>query len=108
MFQGLRPWRPMRQPNQESQSSMKINRLFFTIVAVCSLSFAVNPAFVRGQEFSSTTYTVPGQPACIALADVNGDGKLDLITANSALNTVTVLRSEEHTLNSSHLGISYA
>ena len=36
-------------------------------------------------------YKVGGQPGSLAVADVNGDGKLDLATANPDLSTVSVL-----------------
>jgi hypothetical protein len=37
------------------------------------------------------TYTVGSQPYAVAVADVNGDGKPDLIVANSGSDTVSVL-----------------
>ncbi len=38
-----------------------------------------------------TPYTVGTQPFFVGVADLNGDGKLDLITANSGSNNVSVL-----------------
>jgi len=40
------------------------------------------------------TFTVGGVPACVAAADVNGDGRPDIITANYASGTVSVLLNE--------------
>ena len=41
---------------------------------------------------SNATLNVGSYPYCVVAADVNGDGKLDLISANStALGTLTVL-----------------
>ena len=37
------------------------------------------------------TFAVGNSPECLAIADVNGDGKLDVIVPNSADNTVSVL-----------------
>ena len=54
-----------------------------------------NPSFARQQPFITG-----GQPAAVVAADVNGDGQLDLIVANSSDNTVSVL------LNSTPLGAS--
>jgi hypothetical protein len=39
----------------------------------------------------SQTLTVGNSPNSVAAADVNGDGKVDLISANSGTNTLTVL-----------------
>ncbi len=39
----------------------------------------------------NATYTVGISPLCVVAADVNGDGKLDLISANEGTNTLTVL-----------------
>ena len=44
-------------------------------------------------------YKVGGQPGSLAVADVNGDGKLDLATANPDLSTVSVLRTEATALS---------
>jgi hypothetical protein len=40
---------------------------------------------------SNATYSVGNGPRCVVAADVNGDGKLDLISANFSDSTVTVL-----------------
>ena len=40
---------------------------------------------------SNATINVGNAPICVAAADVNGDGKVDLISANSGNNTLSVL-----------------
>ena len=40
---------------------------------------------------SNATLVVGEGPDCVIATDINGDGKLDLITANSQVNTLTVL-----------------
>jgi hypothetical protein len=47
---------------------------------------ATTPTFAAQQ-----TFAVGGAPISVAMADVNGDGKSDLITVNAADNTVSVL-----------------
>ncbi len=39
----------------------------------------------------TNAFTVGSNPYCVVAADVNGDGKIDLISANSLRNTLTVL-----------------
>jgi hypothetical protein len=43
---------------------------------------------------SNATYTVGGGPTCVVAADVNGDGKLDLISAGTGSSTLTVLTND--------------
>jgi hypothetical protein len=38
----------------------------------------------QGVSFTTNAYSVSGNPTCVVAADVNGDGKLDLISANFA------------------------
>ena len=44
------------------------------------------PSFALQQSFATG-----GEPLSVTTADINGDGKLDLIVANSDDNTVSVL-----------------
>ena len=45
---------------------------------------------------SNATYTVGGGPQCVIAADVNGDGHVDLISANELDNNLTVLTNNGH------------
>jgi len=44
-----------------------------------------------GGFVSNATYEVGSAPKCFVAADINGDGKVDLIAANNTVGTVTVL-----------------
>ncbi|MEI9864871.1 MAG: VCBS repeat-containing protein [Limisphaerales bacterium] len=64
-------------------------RIFITSVAVTLLAGLISAK--AGLTFLSSTYTVGHAPNCATAADVNGDGSLDLISANYADNALTVL-----------------
>ncbi|MBV8728806.1 MAG: VCBS repeat-containing protein, partial [Acidobacteriia bacterium] len=60
---------------------------FRTLLVLLSPTLAVaQPSFTN-----AGTFPVGSSPQSIAVADFNGDGKLDLATANASDNTVTVL-----------------
>jgi len=44
-----------------------------------------------GTLAAPTDYSLPGNPSLVRLADVNGDGRLDVVTVSSDVTTVTVL-----------------
>ena len=60
-------------------------------IAVCSLVAMAIWANAQSADFVGNTYNVGGRPAGVASADVNGDGKPDLISVNNLANTLTVL-----------------
>ncbi|MES1180287.1 MAG: VCBS repeat-containing protein [Verrucomicrobiota bacterium] len=49
------------------------------------------PALAQGAAFTITTCVVGARPDGVAVADVNGDGRPDLISANNLADTLTVL-----------------
>ncbi|HUZ06841.1 MAG TPA: VCBS repeat-containing protein [Candidatus Paceibacterota bacterium] len=66
---------------------------FETVIkmAACSLLAVAVPALAQGEAFTITTCAVGSRPDGIAVADVNGDGRPDLISANNLADTLTVL-----------------
>jgi hypothetical protein len=60
------------------------------LLALC----AWQPAAAQDLIFATNTYLAATNPVSVVAADVNGDGKPDLITANSGDNTLTVLINE--------------
>jgi hypothetical protein len=68
-----------------------------------NVSVSLNTTPVRASTLSFTapdTFSVGSQPYSVALADVNGDGRPDLITANFGSDTVSVF------LNTTPVGAS--
>ena len=66
------------------------------VVAVSSLCIGLNRGVAQTLNFMSTNYgsgAVLGNisPSCVVAADVNGDGKPDLICANGSVNTLTIM-----------------
>src|SRR5271154_4379268 len=62
------------------------------ILALALLAFTVGTQKSAAQSFAPAMPLMVGaNPYCVAVADVNGDGKVDLVTANSGTNTSTVL-----------------
>src|ERR1035441_7007015 len=64
--------------------------LLLALSFICSLFAAVYSVSAQGLTFTTNTYPVGSGPT-VAVADVNRDGRLDLITANYNTNTLTVL-----------------
>src|ERR1700733_6165458 len=64
-------------------------RAKFIIVLLLFADF--NFVFAQGLTFVTNTYSVGPFPHFVTTADVNGDGKLDLIVANSGTNTLAIL-----------------
>jgi FG-GAP-like repeat len=60
-------------------------------VLLFSLFDIFNAAIAQEVSFTTNTYRTGHAPYCVVAADVNEDGKLDLISANLYGNTLTVL-----------------
>jgi hypothetical protein len=75
---------------------MKRNILTRAGAFACGCFMAVNSACAQSLTFAPTTY-VSGvnvgdlNPTCIVAADINGDGKPDLISVNGGSSTLTVM-----------------
>jgi len=69
-------------------ASRSAHRLLLGVLLIFALAApsAADPLFSSASSFNTGLY-----PRSIAIADVDGDGHLDLVTANQAANTVSVL-----------------
>ena len=63
--------------------------LVFKFVLGVLLASAV-PAIAQGLNFTTNTCPIGNEPACVITADVNGDGKLDLVSADYLSNSIVV------------------
>jgi hypothetical protein len=72
---------------------MKLKSGFNGFFAVGTLSLlAIQTAFAaQPLSFTTNTFTVGASPLSVAVADLNGDGKPDLVSANQDDDTLTVL-----------------
>jgi hypothetical protein len=61
-----------------------------------------------GTFLSAVNYNVGSDPWHIAIADLNSDGKLDLVVANTNSNDVSVLLHDTSGLGSFHTAVNYA
>jgi hypothetical protein len=87
-----------RQWKHENRSKFKLNILARFVALAWGCFMAANAAFAQTQTltFMSTTYADGDTfgdltPVCVVAADVNGDGKPDLISANGADDTLMIL-----------------
>jgi hypothetical protein len=63
-------------------------------IAIWSLFSATNFVFAQGVAFKTTTISVGNGPSSVIAADVNNDGKVDLICTDSKDNMLTVLTND--------------
>ena len=75
----------------KTQTSFLRKRFIVPLVCVCLFGIAQHQPLFARLGFSSQTNSVGIGPTCVATADVNGDGRLDLITANYTGSTLTIL-----------------
>ena len=72
---------------------MKSKLLYFGAAVFSLLLMAAPGARSQGLTFTTNTYAVGSQPDAVAVADINGDGNPDLISANYGGNSLTVLNN---------------
>ncbi len=68
--------------------------LFSTLLIVSALTFVVNPALGQGLAFVTNTIAVGNGPSSVIAADIQNNGKMDLICTDSKDNTLTVLTND--------------
>jgi hypothetical protein len=79
LLDALKP-RPPRHPARRTPRRLKASRLLLEVLEGRTL-----PSFL-----APVNYPAGVSPVAVVAADVNGDGKLDLVTANAGGNSVTV------------------
>jgi hypothetical protein len=71
-----------------------MKQLFTCLLTVLTLLNNWHFAQAGGLPFTAGSYSVGTAPACVIATDINGDGSLDLIGANSSDNTLTLLLND--------------
>jgi len=84
---------------------MHCNRVSFVLVLIVA-TLALTANAQQGHFFTAPTYPVGATPEAVAVADLNGDGKIDLVTANYGDGTVSVLLGNGD--GTFHPAVSYA
>ncbi len=70
---------------------MKVQPILFSLIAAVALGCNVQPQNSAAANPDAKRIAVGTAPASLALADFNGDGKLDVAVANSGSKNVTIL-----------------
>ena len=78
---------------------MKANHRILQWLALATINYQLSTITAPAQlSFITNTYSVGKGPDCVVAVDVNGDGKLDLISANASQafsgNTLSVLTND--------------
>src|SRR5260370_15034097 len=66
----------------------KLATLVFIIGSLVGLTWALRPSTL---SFEETVFPVGKEPGSVAVADLNHDGKLDIVVANTASESISVL-----------------
>ena len=81
---------PHCPPDKLLKKPMKLIRLSLLKAVLYSLFLLAHAVLAQGVTFVTKTLPVGPSPTSVAVADINGDGKLDLISANAGTNTLTI------------------
>lgn len=81
--------------------------LALTIYGADSVAVLLQSASTAGSFQPAVTYGTGSQPYQVAIGDLNGDGRLDLATANYAANNVSVLLQSPTTRGTFLAGVPY-
>ncbi|HEV2831773.1 MAG TPA: FG-GAP-like repeat-containing protein, partial [Hanamia sp.] len=65
-----------------------------SVVVLKNVSTHGNLSFYSASRFTTGTY-----PVCVAMADIDGDGKPDLVTSNQQSNNISLLRNTSSSAN---------
>jgi hypothetical protein len=68
-----------------------MKNLNYNLLLTFTLLTGLPRAGAQGLTFTNQAVSVGDGPACIAVADINADGRLDLVSANAGDSTLTVL-----------------
>jgi hypothetical protein len=64
-----------------------------SVTVLRNLNASAGATITTSTFASAVKFSVPGKPNWVNAADIDGDGKVDLVTSNESANTISVLRN---------------